>query len=178
MVNSDEIVDLDPVMEDISSVWGKDPTAKNVDRYFGAAGNFRSGSLSPETLRINQSFYQLTQGYDENALLHHDLQVLQQSSKPVEDSLHAANRHSSHGEKGKSLVVEPVLSGGLEDIVNFISSAERAGEKGTGRLSALTRVSIGKESREPKGNGRRPPEASDFSSDFQRHLMQKPRAFR
>lgn len=35
MVSPNELVDLDPELEDILSVWGKEPTVQNVERYFG-----------------------------------------------------------------------------------------------------------------------------------------------
>ena len=70
MVNPNELVDLDSDMEDILSIWGKDPTAQNIERYFRSSGTFKSGTLSPEPLKINQSFLQLSKEIKENAFAH------------------------------------------------------------------------------------------------------------
>jgi len=168
MVNPNELVDLDSDMEDILSIWGKDPTAQNIERYFRSSGTFRSGTLSPEPLKINQSFLQLSKEIKENAFAHQDFQASQQTSRPSEDGLHAGFRQSIHGTKGKSLSVEPVLSGGLEDIVNFVSSSGQRSEKGVGRVSTLTRASIAKEQGNPKGIGGRPEVEIGVSSEIQK----------
>lgn len=51
MVNPDEGIDLDPAMEDILSVWGKDPTTQNVERYFGTVEALASPPFCPEPER-------------------------------------------------------------------------------------------------------------------------------
>lgn len=50
MVSSSELVDLDPEMEDILSVWGKEPSAQNIERYFGGYELSRSKSLLQKSL--------------------------------------------------------------------------------------------------------------------------------
>lgn len=156
MVNPNELVDLDPKMEDILSVWGKDPTARNIERYFGAPESFRSEILTPESLKIKQSFLQLSKEFEGNVYYHQDSNVSQQTSRPDEDALHAGLRQSSQSIKGKSFSEGPFHSGGIEDIVNFGSSSGQRSERGLGRVSAVTRVSIAKGQGSPKGTGGRP----------------------
>lgn len=70
MVNSDELIDLDPAMEDILSVWGKDPTAQNIERYFGTVETLSSTPLSPEPLRLNQSLLQSSKELEGTIAVH------------------------------------------------------------------------------------------------------------
>lgn len=46
MVNPSELLDLDPELEDILSMWGKEPTIQNVEQFFGAYELSRLASLS------------------------------------------------------------------------------------------------------------------------------------
>jgi len=47
MVNPAELVDLDPALEDILSMWGKETNAQAVEHYFGAFDLSRRGEINP-----------------------------------------------------------------------------------------------------------------------------------
>lgn len=45
MVFHNEAVYLDPALEDILSVWGKEVTDQNLDKFFGQVGNSASATF-------------------------------------------------------------------------------------------------------------------------------------
>lgn len=75
---------------------------------------------------------------------------LQQIRRQSEEDLHAGFQQPSHGSKGKPSSIGPILSGGLEDIVNLGSSIGQRLEGGLGRLATVTRASIAKGQGRPK----------------------------
>lgn len=48
MVKPREAVDLESAPEDILSVWGKEVTAKNIDKFFGSTGSHASEDFTLE----------------------------------------------------------------------------------------------------------------------------------
>jgi len=89
MVNPSELIDQDPAMEDILSVWGKDPTAQNLQRYFGVIESYNTDPLSSERIRNNHPFLQSTRKLEGNISFHQDTKGLQQTRRSVGNELHA-----------------------------------------------------------------------------------------
>lgn len=55
MVKPREAVDLDPAPKDILSVWGKEITAQNIDKFFGSVGSQETKKYTPEGCWSNRS---------------------------------------------------------------------------------------------------------------------------
>lgn len=143
-------LDLDPAMEDILSVWGKDPTAQNVERYFGVPDFLISDPPSSESQWNSQVSPLSAKKVEGIEHLYQTFKDLQQSSKEGGIKPHVSPRNLHQTSKGKSTYIGPVLSGGLEDIVLFGSSSRRRTEGDLGRVEVVTRASIAKGPGSPK----------------------------
>lgn len=81
MVNPNELVDLEPEMEDILSVWGKGITARNIKRYFGGSESSRSEILLQKSIEIKLSSLHLFKEWEGNVLKKHDSPFSQQTRR-------------------------------------------------------------------------------------------------
>lgn len=70
MVNPREAVDLDPALEDILSVWGKDQTTQNIEWCFGSAGSQGYEKLPPGEIGVNRFSKGSLEGHLDLAGLH------------------------------------------------------------------------------------------------------------
>lgn len=118
MVNPNELVDLDPELEDILSVWGKEPTTQNVEWYFGGYELSRLEPPPQVSLETKPSSLWLSKETDRNSLRIRNQTSFQQPFR--EDTAERAS-NAAHflGNRGKSISGRNFLSGGIEDIVNL-----------------------------------------------------------
>lgn len=119
MVKHWEALDLEPSPEDILSVWGKELTAQNVDWYFGAVGS--QGCVKPS---VEGTVYNISPRVSLEERLDPEVQGKSDTKGLQEESLrneysHCAIPRLIQGRRGKGLISSPILSGGLEDIVNL-----------------------------------------------------------
>lgn len=77
MVNSNESINLDRALEDILSVWGKDPTAQNIERYFGATETLVSASFSPDLQKTSLQLLRQTKKEEDRVPSHKSVGIPQ-----------------------------------------------------------------------------------------------------
>jgi len=146
MVNPAEILALDPEVEDILSMWGKDITTQNVEHYFGAFDlpclEAASHSESPFFLAHSKNPGSVTPKPGSlNAL------------KPVGAVVTSGENEEGlpSDPKGKKPLVGFSLTKGFEDIYKIGLPAGFDQTRSSGGVLSLTRVPLHSEPLNPKG---------------------------
>lgn len=143
MVNSEELVDLNPALEDILSMWGKDTTAQNVEHFFGVQK--LAESILQQSAVLPPFLHQGEVTASENVQVHEqDVHVRayeNAAAKGPESGFTVA------GHKGKSVVTWNPSSAGFgvsETLGRFSGSFQGFSDGG---VPPLTRVSLPKDTR-------------------------------
>ena len=147
MVNPAELVDLDPTLEDILSMWGKDITAQNVEHYFGV---FELSRL--EELSHNETPLFLLLDKEAGSVAHNTCiaAVSKQVGREIV-SRGADEEGLPIDPKGKAVSPRFLLSKGFEDLSNLGLSAGYSLSRAPGDLPSISRVSLPRESLSLKG---------------------------
>jgi len=122
MVNGCEAVEIDPAPEDILSVWGKDTSEQNLDKYFGKVGGHSNVSFAGSGAW--SSF--LAKGLqDESLELAGGIGKFGKSSEEIGPHARTGSAEGGNIFSTYSKFPSPTKlhcpSGGLEDIINFSS---------------------------------------------------------
>lgn len=148
MVNSPELLELDPELEDILSMWGKEPTVQNVEHFFGGYDFPRLASLSQVenphfSLPSKESSRVSTVPRDQDG---HRQAVSEHATDGVFIGV------SGSGTKGKTVLNHNFPPKGLEDIVNLGVSSGLGQARSIGGSFPLSRVSLFRNPPLSKGN--------------------------
>lgn len=138
MVNPNEQLELDPDLEDILSMWGKEPTVQNVEQFFGAYELSRLASLSQAEI---PSFSHHSKFPGREPFSCRDQEVFKQVERETAVDGSSNGAHIS-GIKGKYVLRQNLPSKGFEDIANLGFSSGIGKAKGFGGSLPLSRVSL------------------------------------
>lgn len=138
MVNPAEFLALDPEVEDLLSMWGKDVTEHNVEHYFGP---FELPSLEALSQVENQQF--LSHGKESGHGVH--ISGSEGASTPAAKAIVPGGANVgglSTDPKGKSLFGRFIAHKGLENISHLGLSAGKVHSRAQGGITTLSRASL------------------------------------
>lgn len=158
MENPNELVDIEPEMEDILSVWGKDISARNIERYFGGYESSRSETRVQKSTEIKLPPLQFLKDREGNASKHQESPFSQRPGR-LDEGVRHANFPQGYSNKGKPHMAGFSNSGGL--------NSGQESVKGSGRFPANHRVSSIKDQASSQKTGDRSAEGLKVPPAFQ-----------
>ena len=138
MVNPADLVDLDPALEDILSMWGKETNAQAVEHYFGAFDLSRLGEINPNDTPL----FPLVDKAAGNAELHSSIEDGSKQSDGISIPRGAAEEGLPLDPKGKKDISRFQLTKGFEDLPILGLAASNSPLRASEGLPPITRASL------------------------------------
>lgn len=141
MVNPADLVELDPALEDILSMWGKETNAQAVEHYFGAYDLSRLGEINPNDTPV----FPLVGKDANNVELQSSIVDGSKQCDNVSFPRGAAEEGLPVNTQGKKAIPRFQLSKGFEDLQNLGLAVSNSPVRISEGLPLITRVSLPRE---------------------------------